>query len=84
MRLRSICVYIDFDPVRPGYLRARVFQWRGKTEKVWGRKLGHPPTLVPHDCRIAIEKEFSGKVHSVWISYAPKLGLADEMMKLDV
>lgn len=72
MRLRSICVHVDFNPKSPLKLRARCYQYEGKTEVVWGRAVCLEAKTTT-DVERAIWKAFSTRVRAVWITWEEKL-----------
>lgn len=82
MRLRSICVHVDFNPKSPFKLRARCYQYEGKTEVVWGRPVCME-MKTPADVKRSIERAFRGKVRSVWVTWCDDLEMLNEMMEFE-
>ena len=80
MRLRSICVHVDFNPKSPLKLRARCYQYEGKTEIVWGRAICYE-AKTPADAKRAIERAFRGRVRSVWVTWDDNLEMLNEMLE---
>lgn len=82
MRLRSICVHVDRPKPESPRLRARCFQYEGKSSVVWGRTVS-AQAMNLSTVRRDIEKAFRGKVRSVYVTYAPEVGRipATEMME---
>jgi len=72
MRLRSICVHVDFNPQNPLKLRARCFQYEGKTEIVWGRAICLLAKTT-QDVERAVWREFSKRVRAVWMTWDENL-----------
>jgi hypothetical protein len=82
MRMRSVMVEVDFNPIVTSKLRARSFQFEGKGgRRIYGRMIcSEAKDLVT--VKTAIQRAFWGKIREVNIVYDDLLGLPMERMWL--